>query len=401
MKILILSCGTGEGHNSAARAVEEHLLKRNIRCEIKDVISFKSESAKKKVSAAYSAVITKAPALFGTAYVLGGLYDRMKLPSPVYCANAKYAGELYGYIQSNGFNCVICTHLFAMEAMTAVRKKFNCGVSVYGILTDYTAIPFYKDCLLDGWFVPNTKAELQLIKRGIPESLIYRTGIPVSEKFRSEITKSGAREALKLPQDKKIIAVTAGAAGCGKIIKLCKKLDKELDCNCLVAAFPARNVKLKERLLKNFGKNAKFLIVDFTQDIHLYFKAADVVLTKPGGLSSTEAAVANVPVIHLKAIPGCETANVKYFSRNGLSVKAQSVKKAVKAVKKLLADEDCTRNMLDLQRIFINSYAVDAIIEKITEDADNGSVAVDGVYFGRLSCGRDNVLQICPEADNG
>ena len=401
MKILILSCGTGEGHNSAARAVEENLLKRNIFCEVKDVVSFRSEKAQKKVSATYSAVITKAPALFGTAYVLGGLYDRLKLPSPIYCANAKYAEKLYRYIASNGFNCVICTHLFAMEAMTAVRKGFDCGVLVYGILTDYTAIPFYKDCVLDGWFVPNAEARLQLEKRGISKRIIHRTGIPVSEKFRTEITKSAAREALNLPQDKKIIAVAAGSAGCGKIIKLCKRFDKELDAGYKVLVFPAKNRKLKERLVKSFGANPKFITVDFTPDIHLYFKAADAVLTKAGGLSSTEAAVVNVPLIHIKSLYGCGTANVKYFLKNGLSVSAKTAKKAVKAVKKLLADSNCTRNMLDLQRVFINCYAADSITEKITEEAENGRVALDGLYFGRFSCGRDNVLQVCPEADNG
>lgn len=401
MKILILSCGTGEGHNSAARAVKENLSKRNIPCEVKDVVSFRSEKAQKKVSATYSAVITKVPALFGTAYVLGGLYDRLKLPSPIYYANAKYAEKLYRYITSNGFDCVICTHLFAMEAMTAVRKKYNCRASVYGILTDYTAIPFYKDCVLDGWFVPNAEAQLQLVKRGIPKRIIHRTGIPVSEKFRTEITKSGARKALNLPQDKKIVVLAAGSAGCGKIVSLCKKLDKNLGADCMAAVFPAKNRKLKEKLLKSFGANARFMIVDFTPDIHLYFKAADAVLTKAGGLSSTEAAVLNVPLVHIKSIYGCETANVKYFSQNGLSVRAETAKKAVKAVKKLLADSNCARNMLDLQGILINSYAADNITEKITEEAENGSFALDGVYCGGLSCGRDNVLQVCPEADNG
>lgn len=166
MKVLILSCGTGEGHNSAARAVEESLLKRNIDCEVRDAVSFRSERAKKKVASVYSSIITKMPSLFGAAYVLGGWYDGLRLPSPIYSANAKYAEKLYEYIAANGVNCVICTHLFAMEAMTAVRERYGCGVRVYGILTDYTAIPFYKDCVLDGWFVPNARAETQLVKRG-------------------------------------------------------------------------------------------------------------------------------------------------------------------------------------------------------------------------------------------
>lgn len=180
MKILILSCGTGEGHNSAAKAVYDNLKGKNTECEIRDVLSFKSERAARRAAEVYSAVIKRAPLLFGAAYALGGLYDRAGLPSPIYYSNAKYAEKLCGYIASNGFDCVICTHLFAMEAMTAVRREWDCGVRVYGVLTDYTAIPFYKDCVLDGWFVPDGEAAGQLEKSGIPRRIIYRTGIPLS-----------------------------------------------------------------------------------------------------------------------------------------------------------------------------------------------------------------------------
>ena len=183
-------------------------------------------------------------------------------------------------------------------------------------------------------------------------------------------------------------------------MNLCKALDKVLDGDCVVAVFPARNKALEAKLLKRFGGGNRFLIVGYTEAIHLYFKAADVVMTKPGGLSSTEAAVLCVPVIHLKAIPGCETANAKYFARRGLAVRTRTVRSAVRAAQELLADGDCTRNMLDLQRIFINPRAAELITEKIEEE-QNGRVALDSAYCGGLACGRDNVLQLCPEADNG
>ncbi len=98
MKILILSCGTGEGHNSAAKAVYDNLKGKNTECEIRDVLSFKSERAARRAAEVYSAVIKRAPLLFGAAYALGGLYDRAGLPSPIYYSNAKYAEKLCGYI---------------------------------------------------------------------------------------------------------------------------------------------------------------------------------------------------------------------------------------------------------------------------------------------------------------
>ena len=88
-KILILSCNTGEGHNSAAKAIEASLIAKNITCEIKDVLTFKSEKASKRISGLYNTVIKKVPDLFWVAFTLGKAYDNLRLPSPIYTANAK------------------------------------------------------------------------------------------------------------------------------------------------------------------------------------------------------------------------------------------------------------------------------------------------------------------------
>ena len=98
MKVLVLSCSTGEGHNSAANAVLNALEKRGVKCELSDPVAFQSERAKKMVASAYNNLIKRVPSAFGAIYKAGAWYSSTSLPSPVYYANAHYAERLYEYI---------------------------------------------------------------------------------------------------------------------------------------------------------------------------------------------------------------------------------------------------------------------------------------------------------------
>lgn len=370
-KVIILSCGTGEGHNSAAKAIQAVLYEKGITSDIIDVLTFKSETASERVAKLYNFAIKKTPKLFGVIYTLGKWYDDLRLPSPIYRANAKYSEKLYGYIVGKNYDCVICTHFFAMLAMTAVRRKYGLATKCYGILTDYTIHPFLKDSDIDGYFVPNETVAKQFIKKGYKVDKIFITGIPVHPKFNISFTKQEAREILKLPTEKKIIAVMTGGAGCGKVVKLCRKLNGAFDGSYTFMVLTGHNGELYERLFKLFGENGKFKALPFTGDAHKYLKAADAVLSKSGGLSSTEAAVANVPLIHLKAIPGLETANLKYFARNGLSLRADTVGQAVKRIKQILSDDAFTENMLAKQKLLIKAHAAESIALIVTGDEPN------------------------------
>jgi processive 1,2-diacylglycerol beta-glucosyltransferase len=370
LKVLVLSCSTGEGHNSAARAVIEALALNNTESEFIDPISFKSEKMMHRVSSIYNNMIIKVPTLFGVIYKIGAIYDSLHLKSPVAWANSKYADKLSEYIKSKGFDAIVCTQLFTMQAMVAAKKKHGIDLPVYCVLTDYTVIPFYKDVKsLERHFVPTDKIKDKLIKQGFTEKQIEVTGIPTSPKFNIPLSKIEAKRMLSIPKDKKVISILSGGAGCGKILKTCKEMSKRLDDSHVICVFTGRNEKLKDKLEETFGKNSKIKIVTFTPDINVYIKASDVVLSKPGGLSSTEIAAANRPLVHMKAIPGCESYNIKYFNQNGLSIPGKSVKAAVKQTERLLNDERLAEEIERSQRALIPGNAAEIISNIIIEDS--------------------------------
>ena len=364
-KILILSCSTGEGHNSAARAIEAVLKKRGIPCEITDPVAFQSKRMEDLVASLYNNTIRKKPQVFGAVYKLGDIYSTSRLPSPVYWANAHYSHTLREYILENGFTAVVCTHLYGLEAMTAIARRGDFHIPFYGILTDYTSIPFMDETEPDVFFVPTEDTREYLIGRGIPEEKILVSGIPVDESFRDHPGKTDARRELGIPMNRKVFLVMTGGVGCENMEGLCDRLLADIPENALVLVMTGRNEALRERLNQKYRESTALLTVQFTRQVPVYMAAADVVLTKPGGLSTTEAAVANVPLVHIHAIPGCETCNARYFSEHGMSLWAQNDEEAVIYAKGLVYQKDSADRMLVCQRNLINSSASGFIVDKV------------------------------------
>ena len=364
MKILILSCGTGGGHNSAAFAVQETLHARGVQTELFDPIQLKSEKAKNLVSDTYKNIIKNTPTIFGVIYQAGAIYETTPLPSPVYFANSMYAKELNDYIVENEFDGVICAHLYCMEAMTAVRKKFQNYIPCYGILTDYTCIPFTGETQLDGYFIGHRDMKRQAVQKGLPKEKLYPLGIPVHPKFNERLSKEQARQKLNLPQDKKIILLLFGSVGCGKISKLCAQLLKKTDEDCLVYVIIGENQALQQKLDKKFSGD-RVITVGYTRDVNVYMNAADVLISKAGGLSSTESAVANVPLVHLKSIPGCETKNATFFSKHNMSLATRKTAEAADFAKTLIYDQVKAEEMLQAQRTVINANAANDIVDTV------------------------------------
>lgn len=115
----------------------------------------------------------------------------------------------------------VSTHLYGMEACTALRQRQKLPVPAYGVLTDYTAIPFFHETRLNGYFVPHRDLIAELTATGMDASLLHPTGIPVSPRFAQHMPKEQAREHLSLPAGKRIYLVMTGGVGCGNIAALC------------------------------------------------------------------------------------------------------------------------------------------------------------------------------------
>ena len=201
MKILLLSCSTGEGHNHCALAVKEALDARGHETSFLDMLHMFGDPGPLSFDKILNRISTKAPDVFGMMYHAGAMYSATGVTSPVYMANIRHARQLNAFIRDNSYDAVVCSHLFPMETLTFLRRWERCDVKCCGILSDYTCIPFLAETDLDAYFLPHSEVRELCIQAGMPAEKLIVSGMPVAARFLAPMDKAAARAALGLPAD--------------------------------------------------------------------------------------------------------------------------------------------------------------------------------------------------------
>lgn len=368
MKSVILTCSTGQGHNSAALAVREALESRGAVCEVRDALAFLGDNVSDAITGAFVNIAVKTPRAFGFMYAAGEFIRSDKRKSPVYFANALYAENLRRYLEEEEIDAVVCPHLFPAEALTYLKRKHALPARCYYVSTDYTCIPFLEETDMDVVFTPHSDLAGQFVRRGIRPDRLFPAGIPVRNEYLSLQNRSDARALLDLPDGVPCYLVMTGGEGCGDAVTLTRKLLERLkgrDARIVVLA--GRNTALQESLNARFGEDFRVHTVAFTERVPLYMDACDVLLTKPGGISSTEAAIKGIPIVHTPPIPGVETLNAQFFAERGMSVLAPNEDSAAENAIRLGTDADQCARMLAAQRQYLCRNAAERIAAQIFE----------------------------------
>ena len=368
MKVLMLSCNTGQGHNTAARAVMDELEKRGVQCEMRDALAFAGELASKVVSNTYIKMATDAPKVFGKLYQAGDAITNPYVKSPVYVANLTYARKLGRFIRENGFDAVVTSHVFPAQALSHLSKHEHVAAKTYFIATDYTCHPFTDEVEADRYFIAHENLIDEYVMKGVPGERLCPTGIPVSSRFAERIGKSEARAGLRIREDARLFLIMTGSMGFGDVLPMVDALAKGMSERDLIYVMTGRNEEMKPEIDAMNARDDRIFAVPFTREVPTYMSAADVLVTKPGGLSTTEAATLNIPIVLSAPIPGCESANADFFSGNGLAVCVENGTATAYAALWLAHDEEKCRKMLEAQKKLINARAASDICDYLMKD---------------------------------
>ena len=362
MRILILSCNTGEGHNAAARAMKQRIEYEGHEAVVLDYMLLKSERASRIVSNGYINTAKYIPRLFGMAYSAALKLSTPKRKSPVYWANRFMGKYLRAYLAENEFDAIIITHLYPAEALTYLKRRGELRQKVLAIATDYTCIPFWEETCCDYYIVPHPELIDECAKRGIPQEKMIPFGIPVSRKFRELEDQEKAKEELGFSPEKKLHLLIGGSMGAGNLEKLAREVRKRNGEESELAVICGNNEKSREQLEKRFAEDETVSVIGYTDQMPLYMAAADIVYTKPGGLTSTETAVAGKSLVHTFPIPGCETENRKFFASHGMCMYAHSPLALAKVGVKLLNSPEIQEKMKKAQHRHVRSEAAEDIV---------------------------------------
>lgn len=357
-KVLILSCNTGGGHNAAGKAICSELVSRDVECEMMDFYAITSPVISKGVSNSYLGIIKRVPRLFGVMYNAAGAIKFKRVKSVAYFVNSLQAIPLRKIIEDNGYNVVVMPHIFPSQALTSLEKHTDTKVLSISIGTDYDYVPFSQEISPDYFVLPHPDIKRQYIREGISEEKLLTIGIPVNPSFTVKIEKSEARRQLGIAKDKNCVLIMSGSMGFGDAGELISSLLERYESNISIVMLGGNNEKLKRSVRERFAKHPEVRVVDFTSRVSLFMDAADVILTKPGGLTTTEFAVKGVPAIFTKPIPGCETKNAQFFASRGMALNCPSIDEQLAGIHYLLNSNDARRAMVRAQRENINPNAV-------------------------------------------
>jgi len=359
MKILILSCNTGEGHNSSAKALKKELDARGIECNIADTLSLVSEFVSRSISDLY--VFSTKSSLIEHAYKLGeAVSDNLMIPgfkSPVHVANKLYSKKLYDYIVEGGYDAVICVHLFPAEALTALKRRAKLNIPSIFVMTDYTCIPFLSETELDKYVIPHEDLIEEFVEKGIPREKIYPIGIPVDERkllvtHEKESARRSIASELGWGEDSggNWYLIMSGSMGFGNLGDLIDRLCREDPEDGHIISICGRNEKLHTYLEEEFAGTPRVKILGFTDRIPEYLDACDVLLTKPGGITSTEAIVKNIPLVHTEPIRGLEDYNARFFHYHRMSYSTCDIAQQARIARRLCIDPSYRTLMTEAQK---------------------------------------------------
>ena len=283
--------------------------------------------------------------------------------------NLPFARQLKKYLDDYKPDVIVCTQVYCVHIVDVIKSKGWTDVPVFGIDTDFTVQAHWKGNDYIDYIVTASKGLTgQLLVKGVPKERILPTGIPISPKFATKVDRREAKELLCLDPDKKTILLMGGSMGYGGTDKTLLELDAlEEDFQVMVVC--GSNLRMRQKL-RRLNLKKKFDIYGFSYNIPLMMDAADILITKPGGISMSEGLAKGVPMILANAIPGMEDYNSDFMVGNGLALAVSKTYSIKDAVRDLLTREGFAEQIEENQKEFAHPHSTAVLCDKVLEVAE-------------------------------
>jgi processive 1,2-diacylglycerol beta-glucosyltransferase len=345
MRILIATITAGGGHLAAASALEEawHAARPDDVVERIDLLKFFSPLHRKIHSDGYLQLVERAPELWGMVFAktdnpkVARTMNKLKRLFP---SNSRQKFERH--VKHFKPDVVLCTHYLPLELLGHRRKKNDCPAPMcVSVITDFEAHALWMDACVDLYCVAAEETKARLVARGATADNIVATGIPIAAKFTSKVDPKAVRKQYGLRDDMRILLVLSGGFGMGPVAKILEQLDKVTE-EFQTVVVTGRNEELRRDLAAADRKHPTH-VLGFASNMHELMAISDLVITKPGGLTSSEALAMGKPLFILNPIPGQEAANSDFLLERGAAGKANRVEDLPYRIEQLLGSKKLTQ----------------------------------------------------------
>ncbi len=329
-RVLVLSASVGAGHLRAAQAVELALrqlapdaLVRNL-----DVLELTNRAFRQLYGKAYLDLVNKAP------HVLGYFYDLMDRP-PLsrrrigdrlrLAVEQLNLGRFVRFLREEPWDVVVNTHFLPAEIIASLRRKKRLPTPQFTVTTDFETHRLWVNQPCDHYFTATEEGALYLENWGVPKSDITVSGIPIHPVFSEPRNRAECLKRQHLSGDRPILLQMAGGFGVGPIEKLYQavlQIETPLD----IVVITGRNEVAKKKLERIPARSPhRVKLLGFTEHIHELMAVADVLLSKPGGLTTSEALASGIAMAIVNPTPGQESRNSDFLLENGAAIKINNI----------------------------------------------------------------------------
>ena len=322
MKVLFLSNTAGQGHNATASAIMDMLTERGAECKMLDTYAYINPVLYEALSRGYLFSTAVAPMAYGQWYRLAVKQKKdEKKHSLNKMVNSIMAFKLRKFMRDFNPDVIVCTHVLSALLVNIMKSHGYINAVSIGIITDFTVHPYWQDADNIDYFVSASELlTYQIVKRGIPENKILPFGIPIHSKYKNKTEKTQARLNLGIDPDMFTVLLMSGSMGFGNIEQIL--LDMDAIGNEFQVLVVCGNNEHAKTNIEKLKTRKKVFTFGFVNNVEMMMDAADCIVSKPGGLTTSEALAKNLPLIMINPIPGQEDRNAEFMLNNGLAMSA-------------------------------------------------------------------------------
>lgn len=326
-KVLLISASAGSGHVRAAQALEQtaqQFFSTAMEVTHIDMMEYVALPVKTAIKS-YDIMVKQMPELWGFLYKKSDNIERMdqfrKLTNVLNRINAT---KLYTYVAEYKPDVIVCTHFLPAQALFAAPEKYKVSAPICMVMTDYDK---HNLLMMDGlahYFVATEKMKHKMVYEGIAQDDISVTGIPVDPLFYEPINKQALQKSHHIPENQPVILVLSGGYGLAHTDEIIPALFELKQPTTIIAIAGHNKALLKSLEELDAPSHITLNAIGWTDAIHEYMTLADAIVTKPGGLTTSECIALGKPIIAIQPIPGQEEQNAEFILENGHGVIAHS-----------------------------------------------------------------------------
>ena len=397
-KVLIMSASTGGGHNRAARAIKEELEQKIIdgipvQCEIIDSLKLVNNTMDKIISRGYEKSAIYTPKAYGRVYRFSETNLVSKNEFKGNLLTSFMAQKFKKLLKNSKPDLIIGTHPFPMIALSTLKKSKNTYLNssnlgetfnrhnydlnvppMISVLTDYTTHSTWIQNEINYYIAGHEYVKELLVVEGVESNKIKTFGIPVEKSFLSHRDKETVLNELGLSPNKLTVLLMGGSFGAGNIKEtLSELLDIDRDFQILVIT--GRNQNLKEKIEKNLAlhpHDKNVCVLGYTNKMNDILASIDVLITKPGGLTTTEALLKDVPMIVPYYIPGQEEENLDFLSNCGAALRTTKKYTLTVLLKVLIDDpsrlDTLKKNIKSIRKFKSSQNIANLVVDILSEE---------------------------------